>query len=97
MPLPPALASRLAKRGLLQEKHRTGAGTNPNPTGYVEEIIAESYDEPETPESVEAAAKLKRFHKVGHSGCPKNKCLSYLFSVLCDEMGKGKARPGSCL
>lgn len=51
MPLPAALAARLAKRGVIQARgkgsSKNAAPVSVHPPGYVEEVIAENYDDPE--------------------------------------------------
>ncbi|WAR25443.1 PQBP1-like protein, partial [Mya arenaria] len=63
MPLPPALAARLQKRGLIQEakesKPAPPSSTNTAGEEEVEEVFAEDYDEPGKLEPVSPTAALE--------------------------------------
>jgi len=110
MPLPAALANRLAKRGLIQPKGKSGAAAlSGHPPGYVEEVIAENYDDPvdsppaagaskgtiPTPvKSTQPLGAISNFHRLGHVGCP-NKCSIYhVCSKYCvTKYGRGRPNP----
>lgn len=63
MPLPPALAARLQKRGILPEKQETKSHkitvSNAPGTEEVEEVFAEDYDDLEKPEPVAPAPPVE--------------------------------------
>jgi len=83
MPLPPALAARLAKRGIIKQQTQEGKGPE-------EEVFAESYDDdrdepqygrtggrPRMDEPAEQKGnKEDKTQYMGYPGCP-NKCNAY--------------------
>jgi len=95
MPLPPALAAKLAKRGLIQSSTSASAlrnkenssdqGSSDKPR-FVEEVIAESYDDPKAAggsggsislhgptlanRNKVGASGIEKFQRLGHYGCP---------------------------
>lgn len=96
MPLPPALASRLAKRGIMKP---------PEPEGEEEEVIAEDYDDQEKQVDVndnnmdydvEAEEEQHDQDDVTEPlvGCPNKWNVYHLCSVYCKERwGTGKLQP----
>jgi len=100
MPLPPALAAKLAKRGLLQQPSKPKVSESNS--GYVEEVIAESYDDPKstvTSSSTKPSSKgatLTKFHKLGHYGCPNKSNMYHNCTQYCvSRWGRGKGQPES--
>ncbi|XP_076448612.1 polyglutamine-binding protein 1-like [Babylonia areolata] len=60
MPLPPALAARLAKRGIIKEEP---APQPTKPVEEVEEVFAEDYDDPAKQEVTESESKMEEDEK----------------------------------
>ncbi|XP_047994093.1 polyglutamine-binding protein 1 [Leguminivora glycinivorella] len=99
MPLPPLLAARLAKRGILKPNSNVET-TNENPVPQVnEEIIAENYDN-----KPEDQANKEQFWEgiegvnvdpiKGHKGCPNKNNIYHECSIFCVKNWKqGKVVP----
>ncbi|KAJ1530794.1 hypothetical protein ONE63_005644 [Megalurothrips usitatus] len=95
MPLPAALAARLAKRGLVKPADIEAKEDKKEE----EEVIAEDYDERERgrlggddDDPMNAANLEKKFQ--GHSGCPNKYNIYHDCSKACIELwGAGKAEP----
>ncbi|CAL8143190.1 unnamed protein product [Orchesella dallaii] len=101
MPLPAALAAKLAKRGLLANKSKAA---NANPPGFVEEVIAESYDDPKTIappqkskltlEKEKNKENVTKLIRLGHQGCPNKNNIYHTCSSFCvKQWGVGKTHP----
>ncbi|GBP24366.1 Polyglutamine-binding protein 1 [Eumeta japonica] len=96
MPLPPALAARLAKRGLLTTPATT---ENPSPGQVNEEIIAEDYDskpnEHQSKDSYWAGIEGVNVDPIkGHDGCPNKYNIYHECSKFCVKTWKqGKTVP----
>lgn len=101
MPLPPALAARLAKRGILKP-NSTNTNDVPNnipPAQVNEEIIAEDYDN--NPEEVspkehfwEGIEGVNVDPIKGHKGCPNKSNIYHECSKACVKTWKqGKLTP----
>ncbi|KAJ0173617.1 hypothetical protein K1T71_010766 [Dendrolimus kikuchii] len=85
MPLPPALAARLAKRGILKSKSDSSTPNDVSATQVNEEIIAEDYDSKPEEQQEQQNDKEQYWEGIegvivdpikGHKGCP-NKCNIY--------------------
>ncbi|XP_075982605.1 poly-glutamine tract binding protein 1 [Anticarsia gemmatalis] len=98
MPLPPALAARLAKRGLLKPKSDAEVN-NDTPVQVNEEIIAEDYDsKPDDRTNKESFWEGIEGVNVdpikGHKGCPNKSNVYHECSKFCVKRWKnGKAVP----
>lgn len=98
MPLPPLLAARLAKRGILKPS-TVAAGNNEIPVPQVnEEIIAENYDN--KPEEQNKELYWEGIEGVnvdpikGHKGCPNKNNIFHECSIFCVKTWKqGKVVP----
>ncbi|KAJ8714040.1 hypothetical protein PYW08_007660 [Mythimna loreyi] len=100
MPLPPALAARLAKRGLLKPKPAEPSPTNETPpVQSSEEIIAEDYDN-----KLDERANKEHFWEgiegvnvdpiKGHKSCPNKSNIYHECSKYCVKRWKtGKLVP----
>jgi len=100
MPLPPALAKRLALRGVIQPK----ATPKPSVGDLVEEVIAESYDDKGVMSDGATALQkrllglqplpdpeVSKFHRMGHSGCPNKSNQYHVCSQFCVTFwGRGR-------
>lgn len=106
MPLPPALAARLAKRGIVGETILKDGVEKRSKLEAEEEIIAENYDSNFKPtsnntlissfsqETEEYSALQAEKHFKGHSGCPNKWNVYHECSVFCvRHWGKGKPSP----
>lgn len=100
MPLPPALAARLAKRGILKPGQPAEAsnGTEPPPTLVNEEIIAEDYDnkpvEHKDDQCWEGIEGVNVDPIKGHKGCPNKSNIYHECSSFCVRTWKnGKLTP----
>ena len=71
-------------------------------TGFVEEVIAENYDDPKknsTNKIVQGPAPkpapvLSRFHRLGHYGCPNKVNAYHKCSQFCvTKWGRGHTQP----
>eukprot|EP00096_Caligus_rogercresseyi_P002062 TRINITY_DN1380_c0_g1_i4.p1 TRINITY_DN1380_c0_g1~~TRINITY_DN1380_c0_g1_i4.p1 ORF type:complete len:253 (-),score=66.99 TRINITY_DN1380_c0_g1_i4:100-858(-) len=100
MPLPPALASRLAKRGILPKDELKKSVS----LEEEEEVIAESYDpEEESPKVVGKglkgsskglSAEEKTARTLSYPGCPNKVNPHHLCTLFClNRWGKGKLKP----
>ena len=99
MPLPPALAAKLAKRGLIQTQTsafavRNKENSNEGKDKFVEEVIAESYDDPSKGTSSTAslanrnkvgASGIQKFERLGHYGCPNKVNVYHTVSFRFDD------------
>lgn len=88
MPLPPALAARLAKRGLLKPPSDT---TNQVPSVQTnEEIIAEDYDKPNehSEQFWEGIEGVNVDPIKGHKGCPNKSNIYHECSQYCVKRWK---------
>lgn len=103
MPLPPALAARLAKRGILKPKSGTESTSDVPVTQTSEEIIAEDYDnKPEEPQE-QLNIKEQYWEGIegvnvdpikGHKGCPNKSNIYHECSSYCVNRWKqGKITP----
>lgn len=99
MPLPPALAARLAKRGILRPSQNTDVSTDHVPPQTNEEIIAEDYDS-----RPDEQANSEQFWEgiegvnvdpiKGHKGCPNKSNIYHECSKFCvKKWKKGKPTP----
>lgn len=103
MPLPPALAARLAKRGIVSESVLKEGSEKKSKLDSEEEVIAENYDtnfkgnvvvsnynqENEEVTSIQADKHFK-----GHSGCPNKWNVYHECTSFCiRHWGKGKVIP----
>lgn len=103
MPLPPALAARLAKRGIVSESVLKEGSEKKSKLDTEEEVIAENYDsnfksnavvpnynqENEEVTSIQADKHFK-----GHSGCPNKWNVYHECTSFCiRQWGKGKVIP----
>ncbi|CAG4953892.1 unnamed protein product [Parnassius apollo] len=99
MPLPPALAARLAKRGILKVNSNTNSASNQVPIQANEEIIAEDYDiKPEEQNAKEHFWEGIEGVNVdpikGHRGCPNKSNIFHECSKFCVKTWKqGKLVP----
>ncbi|CAK1583665.1 unnamed protein product [Parnassius mnemosyne] len=99
MPLPPALAARLAKRGILKVNSNTNSPSNQVPIQANEEIIAEDYDsKPEEQNAKEHFWEGIEGVNVdpikGHRGCPNKSNIFHECSKFCVKTWKqGKLVP----
>uniref|UniRef100_A0A0K2SZS9 Putative LOC100114829 [Nasonia vitripennis] n=1 Tax=Lepeophtheirus salmonis TaxID=72036 RepID=A0A0K2SZS9_LEPSM len=85
MPLPPALAARLAKRGIIAKDRRK--------ENDEEEVIAESYDNEDEPEVTKKSITDKTKF-MGYPGCPNKVNPYHMCSLFClSRWGKGKLKP----
>jgi len=99
MPLPVALLSRLAKRGIVDDKHFL-SNEPEQPKGDVtneqEEVIAEDYDESEAAvikKSTNATQSDMKYK--GHPGCPNKYNVWHECTTFCKEFwSNGHKRPG---
>ncbi|XP_069691627.1 polyglutamine-binding protein 1 [Periplaneta americana] len=99
MPLPAALVSRLAKRGLIQSQHHPtattpAAPTAPPPNTEEEEVIAEDYDNHKKDtinnnvnDSDYAEDFTSNLEKklMGHYGCPNKYNIFHECTTYCEE------------
>lgn len=97
MPLPPALAARLAKRGIIPAA--SSQGNADLPTSGNEEIIAEDYD-PKPDESQNKELYWEGIEGVnvdpisGHNGCPNKSNIYHECTAYCVKTWKkGKLVP----
>lgn len=111
MPLPAALVSRLAKRGLIQSKHHSTASPTTAPVVAVsanteeEEVIAEDYDNQKKDtisSSVNDSEYVDSFvgdlekKFMGHYGCPNKSNIYHECTPFCEERwGQGITDPDS--
>ncbi|XP_014206132.1 polyglutamine-binding protein 1 [Copidosoma floridanum] len=88
MPLPAALAARLAKRGLIGSK-KNEANKDESKKRVHEEIIAEDYDNSKDDIQLDIAQKF-----MGYPGCPNKYNIYHDCSKKCKELwGKGHTQP----
>ncbi|XP_063238086.1 polyglutamine-binding protein 1 [Bacillus rossius redtenbacheri] len=102
MPLPAALASRLAKRGLIQAPTNgtTNAASAPTLVTQEEEVIAEDYDtlkkdslNNNVSEEDDLIGNLEQ-KLMGHSGCPNKYNIYHECTSFCRELwGNGHDEP----
>jgi len=114
MPLPPALAARLAKRGLIQSSTSASAlrnkenseGSSSDKPRFVEEVIAESYDDPKASgggsgpllanRNRVGASGSEKFQRLGHYGCPNKVNVYHNCTEYCvRRWGRGKVQPSA--
>lgn len=99
MPLPPALAARLAKRGIIKPKTDSEPNNDAPPVQTNEEIIAEDYDS-----KLEERINKEHFWEgiegvnvdpiKGHKGCPNKSNIYHECSKYCVKRWKtGKPVP----
>lgn len=99
MSLPPALAARLAKRGILKTGAPTADSAKEAPVQTNEEIIAEDYDskpeEQRTSEQYWAGIEGVNVDPIkGHKGCPNKSNIYHECSKYCVKTWKlGKVVP----
>ncbi|XP_026760706.1 polyglutamine-binding protein 1 [Galleria mellonella] len=99
MPLPPALAARLAKRGILKPNSTPDSSNEQLQTQANEEIIAEDYDnKPEDQNNKEhfwAGIEGVNVDPIkGHKGCPNKSNIYHECSKFCVKTWKlGKLTP----
>lgn len=99
MPLPPALAARLAKRGIIPVSKNTESVTPPAAVQTSEEIIAEDYDtRPDDQQGKEHYWEGIEGVNVdpikGHNGCPNKSNIYHECSKYCVKTWKkGKTVP----
>ncbi|XP_008212999.1 polyglutamine-binding protein 1 [Nasonia vitripennis] len=91
MPLPAALAARLAKRGLLNSNNNKADPSKKEPKKKVhEEVIAEDYDT--SKEEISQIDIAQKF--MGYSGCPNKYNIYHECTRKCKELwGKGHIQP----
>lgn len=100
MPLPPALAARLAKRGIISKK----AAKHQSNTHVEEEVFAESYDDHDDshqpkrphgkPNMQTQAEALEKIKFMGYPGCPNKWNVYHECSLYCqNHWGSGKSAP----
>jgi len=88
MPLPTALAAKLAKRGLISEQEKIE-----NEAALAEEVFAEDYDDQKGQISKAAQEDIRRRLK-GHSGCPNKYNIYHECSDFCiEKYGDGHLNP----
>ncbi|CAB3245792.1 unnamed protein product [Arctia plantaginis] len=99
MPLPPALAARLAKRGILKPQHESEVSNETPAVQGNEEIIAEDYDS-KPDERVKKEHFWEGIEGVnvdpikGHKGCPNKSNIYHECSKFCVKKWKsGKTVP----
>lgn len=91
MPLPPALAARLAKRGILKPNSNldSSSGNDPAPIQANEEIIAEDYDSKPEQNVQNKDRYWEGIEGVnvdpikGHRGCPNKSNIYHECSMFC--------------
>lgn len=106
MPLPPALAARLAKRGIVSEGALKEGSEKKSKLDAEEEVIAENYDSNFKPtsnstlissfsqENEELSSIQADKHFKGHPGCPNKWNVYHECSSYCiRQWGKGKITP----
>ncbi|VVC91506.1 unnamed protein product [Leptidea sinapis] len=98
MPLPPALAARLAQRGILKPNSKPTITDSKQPVQANEEIIAEDYDS--KPEQIGKEQFWEGIEGVnvdpikGHKGCPNKNNIYHECSKFCVRKWKhGKVTP----
>lgn len=99
MPLPPALAARLAKRGILRPNSNKEINNDHTPPQSNEEIIAEDYDsrpddQANSEQFWEGIEGVNVDPIKGHKGCPNKSNIYHECSKFCvKKWKKGKQTP----
>ncbi|XP_020283762.1 polyglutamine-binding protein 1 [Pseudomyrmex gracilis] len=90
MPLPAALAARLAKRGLILGSEKNESGKKDTKKKVHEEVIAEDYDN--TKDEINQIDISQKF--MGYSGCPNKYNIYHECTKKCKELwGLGHVQP----
>ncbi|XP_011701081.1 PREDICTED: polyglutamine-binding protein 1 isoform X2 [Wasmannia auropunctata] len=90
MPLPAALAARLAKRGLIAGSEKHESGKKEAKKKVHEEVIAEDYDN--TKDEINQIDISQKF--MGYSGCPNKYNIYHECTKKCKELwGAGQVQP----
>lgn len=90
MPLPAALAARLAKRGLISGSEKHDSVKKESKKKIHEEVIAEDYDN--TKEEINQIDLSQKF--MGHPGCPNKYNIYHECTKKCKEIwGMGRVQP----
>ncbi|XP_034192352.1 poly-glutamine tract binding protein 1 [Osmia lignaria lignaria] len=90
MPLPAALAARLAKRGLISGSEKQESSKKESKKKIHEEVIAEDYDS--TKEEINQIDISQKF--MGYSGCPNKYNIYHECTKQCKELwGLGHVQP----
>ncbi|XP_018399170.1 PREDICTED: polyglutamine-binding protein 1 [Cyphomyrmex costatus] len=90
MPLPAALAARLAKRGLITGSEKHESGKKEAKKKVHEEVIAEDYDN--TKEEINQIDISQKF--MGYNGCPNKYNIYHECTKKCKELwGMGHVQP----
>ncbi|XP_066585212.1 polyglutamine-binding protein 1 [Prorops nasuta] len=90
MPLPAALAAKLAKRGIISGSEKTEFSKNDPKKKVHEEVIAEDYDN--TKDEIDEIDISQKF--MGYSGCPNKYNIHHECTKKCKELwGLGQVQP----